>query len=52
MTGRRGIRRKHLLYGFKETRREWKLKEEEPVRTLWRIRFGTGYGPVIRESKE
>ena len=47
-TGRRGIRRKQLLYGRKEARREWKLKDEGPVRTVCRIRFE----PVLKQSKE
>jgi len=47
MTGRRGRRRKQLLDGLKEKRGYRKLKEEELDRTLWRVRFGRGYGPVV-----
>jgi hypothetical protein len=47
MTGRRGRRRKQLLDYLKEKRRYWKLKEEALDRTLWRTRFGRGYGPVV-----
>jgi hypothetical protein len=42
----RGIRRKQLLDDLKEMREYWKLKEEALDRTLWRIRFGRGYGLV------
>jgi hypothetical protein len=45
MAGRRGKRNKQLLDDLKEKRRYWKLKEEALDRTLWRTRFGTGYGP-------
>jgi hypothetical protein len=50
MTGRRGRRRKQLLHDLKEKKRYWKLKEEALNRTLWRIRFGRGYGPVVRQN--
>jgi hypothetical protein len=46
--GRRGRRRKQLLDDFKEKKRYWKLKEEALDRTLWRTRFGRGYGHVVR----
>jgi hypothetical protein len=52
ITGRRGRRRKQLLDEVKEKRRYWKLKEEALDRTLWRIRFGRGYGPVVRQTTE
>jgi hypothetical protein len=48
MTGRRGRRRKRL----KKKRRYCKLKEEALDRTLWRTRFGRGYGPVVRQATE
>jgi hypothetical protein len=51
-TGRRGRRRKQLLDDLKEKKRYWKLKEEALDRTLWRTRFGTGYGPVVRQTTE
>jgi hypothetical protein len=50
VTGRRGRRRKQLLDGFKEKRSYWKFKEEALDRTLWRTRFGRGYGPVVRQT--
>jgi hypothetical protein len=28
------------------------LKEEALDRTLWRTRFGRGYGPVIKQTTE
>jgi hypothetical protein len=49
MTGIRGRRRKQLLDYLKEKERCWKLKEEALDRTVWRIRFGRGYGPVVNE---
>jgi hypothetical protein len=52
MMGRRGTRRKQLLDDDKEKRRYWKLKEEALYRTLWRTRFGRGYGPVVRQTTE
>jgi hypothetical protein len=52
MTGRGGRRRKQLLDDLKEKRRYWKLNEEALDRTLWRTRFGRGYGPVVRQITE
>jgi hypothetical protein len=52
MEGRRGRRRKQLLDEFKERRGCWKLKEETLDRTLWRTRFGRGYGPAVGETNE
>jgi hypothetical protein len=51
MTGRRGRRRKQLLDDLKEKRRYWKLKAEALDRTLWRSRFGRGYGAVVRHYR-
>jgi hypothetical protein len=48
MMGRRGRRRKQPLNDLKEKRWYWKLKEEALDHTLWSIRFGRGYGPVVR----
>ena len=50
MRGRRGGRRKKLLDDFKEKRRYCKLKEEALGRTVWKTRFGRGYGPVVRQT--
>jgi hypothetical protein len=52
MKGRRGRRCKQLLDDLKGKRRYWKLKEEALDRTLWRTRFGRGYGPVVRQTTE
>jgi hypothetical protein len=52
MTGRRGRRRKQQLDDLKEKKRYWKLKEQALDRTLWRTRFGRGYGPVVRQTTE
>jgi hypothetical protein len=52
MTGRRGRRRNQLLDGIKKKRRYCKLKEEALDRTMWRTRFGRGYGPVVRQTAE
>jgi hypothetical protein len=52
MTGRWGRRHKQLLDDLKEKRRYWKLKEEALDHTLWRTRFGRGYGPVVRQTTE
>jgi hypothetical protein len=47
-TGRR--RSKQLLNDLREKRGYWKLKEEALDRTLWRTRFGRGYGRVVRQT--
>jgi hypothetical protein len=52
MTGRQGRRRKQLLDDPVEKRGYWKLKEEALDRTLWRARFGRGYGLVVKQTKE
>jgi hypothetical protein len=49
--GRRGRRRKQLLDDLKEKRRYCELKEEALDRTVWRNRFGRGYGPVVRKNE-
>jgi hypothetical protein len=52
-TGIRGRRRKQqLLDGLKETRGYRKLKDEALDCTLWRTRFGRGYGPVVRQTTQ
>ena len=50
MTGRRGRRRKKLLDDLKEGRGYCHLKEEALDRTLWRARFGRGFGRVVRQT--
>jgi hypothetical protein len=50
VTGRRGRRRRKLLDDLKERRRYSHLKEEALDRTMWRARFGRGFGPVVRQT--
>jgi hypothetical protein len=48
VTGRQGRRRRKLLDELKERRGHSQLKEEALDRTMWRARFGRGFGPVVR----
>jgi hypothetical protein len=50
VTGRRGRRRRKLLDDLKEMRGYSYLKEEALDRTMWRARFGRGFGPVVRQT--
>jgi hypothetical protein len=50
VTGRRGRRRRKLLDDLKEWRGYSYLKEEALDRTMWRARFGRGFGPVVRQT--
>jgi hypothetical protein len=52
ITERRGRKRKQLLDDIKERRGTCKLKQEALDRTLWRTRFGRGYGAVVRQTTE
>ena len=47
VTRRGGRRRKKLLDDLKDKRRYCQLKEEALARTMWRNRFGRGFGPVV-----
>ena len=47
VTRRRGRRRKKLLDGLKDRRGYCQLKEEALDCTMWRNRFGRGFGPVV-----
>ena len=47
VTRRRGKGRKKLLDDLKDRRGYCQLKEEAVDRTMWRNRFGRGFGPVI-----
>ena len=49
---RRGRRRKKLMDDLKDRRWYSHLKEETLDRTMWRHRFGGGFGPVGRENTE
>ena len=50
VTGRRGWRRRKPLDNLKERRGYSHLKEEALDRTMWRARFGRGFGPVVRQT--
>jgi hypothetical protein len=50
MTEGRGRRGKQPLDDVKETTGYWKSKEEVLDGTLWRIRFGRGYGAVVHRE--
>jgi hypothetical protein len=50
VTGRRGIRSRKLLDDLKKRRGYSHLKEEALDRTIWRTRFGRGFGPVVRQT--
>ena len=52
VTIRRGRRRKKLLDDLKDRRGDSHLNEEDLDRTMWRNRFGGGFGPVVRQSTE
>jgi len=52
VTRRRGRRRKKLLDDVKDRRGYSHLKEEALDRTMWRHRFGGGFGPVVRQNTE
>ena len=45
-------RRKKLLDDLKDRRGYSHLKEEALDRTMWRHRFGGGFGPVVRQNIE
>ena len=48
--GRRGRRRRKLLDDLKERTGYSHLKKEALDRTMWRNRFGGGFGPVVRQA--
>jgi hypothetical protein len=52
ITRRRGRRRRKILDDIKERRGYSHLKEEALDRTMWRARFGRGFGPVVRQTAE
>ena len=49
---RRGRRHKKLLDDLKDRRGYSHLKNEALNRTIWRHRFGGGFGPVVRQNTE
>ena len=50
MTGRRGRRRRKLLDDVEERRGYSHFKEEVLDRSMWRARFGIGFGLVLRQT--
>jgi hypothetical protein len=50
MTGRRGRRRRKLLDDIKERGGYSHFKEEALDYTMWRARFGRGFGPFVRQT--
>ena len=52
VTRRRGRRRKKLLDDLKDRRGYSRSKEEALDRSMWRNRFGGGFGPVVRQTTE
>ena len=52
MTVRRGGRHRKLLDDLKERRGYSHLKEDDLERSVWRFRFGRGFGPVVRMTTE
>jgi hypothetical protein len=50
VTRRQGRRRRKLLDDLKESRGYSHLKEEALDRTIWRARFGRGFGPAVRQT--
>jgi len=50
VTERQGRRHRKLLDDLKERREYCHLKEEALDRTMWRARFGRGFGPVVRQT--
>jgi len=50
VTRRQRRRRTKLLDDLKERRGYSHLKEKALDRTIWRARFGRGFGPVVRQT--
>jgi hypothetical protein len=48
--GRRGRRHRKLLDGLKERRGYSHMQEEALDCTMWKARFGSGFGPVVRQT--
>jgi len=49
VTGRRRRKRRKLLDDLMERRGYSHLKEEALDRTVWKTRFGRGFGPVVKQ---
>jgi hypothetical protein len=52
VTGRQGRRRRKLLDDLKERREYSHLKEEALDLTMLKVRFGRGFGPVLRQTNK
>jgi len=52
VTGSRGRRLRKILDDLKERRGYTHLKEEALDRTMWRARFGRGFGSVERQTSK
>ena len=52
VTGRRRKRRRKLLDDLKVRRGYSHLNKEALDRTMWRARFGRGFGPVVRQTAQ
>jgi len=52
VTRRRRRRSRKLLDDLKDRRGYIHLKEDALDRTMWRDRFGGGFGPVVRQNTE
>ena len=52
VTGRQGRRCRKLLADHKERRGYSHVKKEALDRTMWRARFGRGFGPVVRQTNK
>jgi len=50
VTGRRERRCRELLDDLKKKRGYSHSKEDALDRTMWRARFGRGFGPVVRQA--
>ena len=50
VTEKRGRRRRKLLDDLKGRRGYCHLKEEALDRTMWKARFGRGFGPVVSQT--
>jgi hypothetical protein len=51
VTRRRGRKSRKLLDELKKRRGYSHLKEEDLDHTMWRARFGRGFGPLVRQTK-
>jgi len=50
VTGKRGRRSRKLLDELKERRGYYYLKEDAFDRTMWRVRFGRIFEPVVSQT--